>query len=133
MARIGLITIITKRLSEMKSFYEDTLGFECVEELEGYVEFRSPGVRFALTTDEVMHDATGHPSYLEGKSGQRFELAFPITDANLVGDFYDKIVAYGALPISPPKLMSWGRVTAFFADPDGNIHELYSLKDGEEI
>ena len=28
-------------------------------------------------------------------------------------------------------MMSWGRRTAFFADPEENIHELYSLKPGE--
>lgn len=133
MVRIGLITIVTNRLAEMKSFYENTLGFECIEELEGYVEFRSVGVRFALTTDKVMHDATGHSSYLDSKSGQRFELAFPIADATLVEDSYDRIIANGAMPVSPPKLMPWGRVTAFFADPDGNVHELYSLKESEEI
>ena len=133
MVRIGLVTIVTTRLAEMKSFYEETLGFECVEELEGYVEFRSVGVRFALTTDKVMYTATGHSSFLESKSGQRFELVFPILNENLVGEYYDRLIASGASSVAPPQLMPWGRVTAFFADPDGNIHELYSLKDGEKI
>jgi catechol-2,3-dioxygenase len=30
-------------------------------------------------------------------------------------------------------MMAWGRRTAFFADPEGNIHELYSLKQGERV
>lgn len=133
MNRIGLITIVTRNLAEMKLFYRDVMGFVCVEELAGYVEFRSEGVRFALTTDDVMFNATEHQSYRDIKMGQRFELAFPYTTSELLGIAYDEIIAKGATPVKPPEMMPWGRVTAFFADPDGNIHELYSLREGEVI
>ena len=131
--RIGLITIVTGDLDGMKAFYRNVMGFECVEELEGYTEFKSVGVRFALTTDKVMYEATKHPTYRDKKCGQRFELAFPLPDPDSVGEYYDKIVSLGAVPVSPPEVIPWGRTTAFFADPDGNIHELYSLNEGEEI
>ena len=131
--RIGLVTIVTSKLDEMKVFYKEVLGFECIEELQSYAEFKSWGVRFALTTDKVMYDATQHPSYKDKKRGQRFELAFPLPDPDSVGEAYDMIISKGATPVSPPEMMPWGRMTAFFADPDGNIHELYSLNEGEEI
>ena len=133
MNRIGLITIVTSNLSEMKDFYRDVLGFECIEELEGYVEFRNKGARFAITTDDVMYEATKHQSYHENKQGQRLELAFPLPNPDAVGIAYDEIVSKGAVPVAPPVMMPWGRMTAFFADPDGNIHELYSLREGEII
>lgn len=133
MNRIGLITIVTSNLSVMKDFYQDVLGFECIEELEGYVEFRSEGVRFAITTDDVMYEATKHQSYHENKQGQRLELAFPLPNPDAVSFAYDEIIAKGASPVTPPEMMLWGRMTAFFADPDGNIHELYSLRKGEII
>ncbi|RLI01903.1 glyoxalase, partial [Candidatus Bathyarchaeota archaeon] len=85
MNRIGLITIVTSKLSEMKNFYREVLGFECIEELEGYVEFRNEGVRFAITTDDVMFDSTQHQSYRTEKKGQRLELAFPLSDPEAVG------------------------------------------------
>jgi len=133
MNRIGLITVVTSKLSEMKNFYREVLGFECIEELEGYVEFRNEGVRFAITTDDVMFDATQHQSYRIEKKGQRLELAFPLSDPEAVGVAYDDIIGKGATPVTPPVMMPWGRMTAFFADPDGNIHELYSLREGEII
>ncbi len=133
MNRIGLITIVTSKLSEMKNFYREVLGFECIEELEGYVEFRNEGVRFAITTDDVMFDSTQHQSYRTEKKGQRLELAFPLSDPEAVGVAYDDIIGKGATPVTPPVMMPWGRMTAFFADPDGNIHELYSLREGEAI
>ena len=133
MNRIGLITIVTDKLDHMRDFYRDVLGFECIEELEGYVEFKNKGVRFAITTNQVMFDATSHPTYKETRKGQCLELAFPLPTPEAVGLSYDEIVSKGAVPVAEPVMMPWGRMTAFFADPDGNIHELYSLRPGEEI
>jgi catechol 2,3-dioxygenase-like lactoylglutathione lyase family enzyme len=131
--RIGLITIITGDIPRMKRFYTEVLGFECIEDLGNYVEFRNKGVRFALTTPEVMYEGTEHSTYREERKGQSFELAFPLLTVDDVGRAYDEIVAKGATAINAPEMMPWGRMTAFFADPDGNIHELYSLREGEEI
>jgi len=130
--RIGLVTIITPSIPEMKRFYSEVLGFECIEDLGTYVEFRNQGVRFALTTPEVMYEGTEHQSYREVRKGQSFELAFPLPNTEAVGEAYDEIIGKGATPIRAPEMMPWGRMTAFFADPDGNIHELYSLREGEE-
>ncbi len=131
--RIGLITIITGNLPEMKRFYTEVLDFECIEDLGSYVEFKNDGVRFALTTPEIMYEGTEHPTYRKEKKGQSFELAFPLPSPEDVGKAYDEITEKGATAVKAPEMMSWGRTTAFFADPDGNIHELYSLREGEEI
>jgi len=117
----------------MKHFYSKVLDFECVEDLGTYVEFKTKGVRFALTTPDVMFEGTGLQSYREEKKGQRFELAFLLPSPDDVGKAYWELIKKGATPVKAPELMPWGRMTAFFADPEGNIHELYSLRDGEEL
>jgi catechol 2,3-dioxygenase-like lactoylglutathione lyase family enzyme len=131
--RIGLVTILTDNIPSMKEFYRDVLGFEVNENLGNYVEFANEGVRFAICTREVMHEGTSHPSYKEQRVGQGFELAFPLDSPEEVDQAYDEIVSKGATPIKGPEMMPWGRRTAFFADPEGNIHELYSLKPGERV
>ncbi len=80
-----------------------------------------------------MSDGTGHQSYSAKAIGQRFELAFPVESPGQVDTKYNEIVAKGADPIKAPEDMPWGRRTAFISDPDGNIHEIYSLRAGEEI
>ena len=65
--------------------------------------------------------------------GQRFELAFPVGATRLVDIWYHELVAKGAVPIKAPEDMPWGRRTAFISDPEVNIHEIYSLRPGEEI
>ena len=125
---VGLVTILTDDLEPMKAFYSDVLGFEVIEDLGNYVEFRNPGVRFAICTREVMYEATCHESYREERGSHAFELAFPVGDPDDVDRVYDEVVAGGATPIKGPEMMPWGRKTAFIADPDGNIHEIYSYK-----
>jgi hypothetical protein len=32
----------------------------------------------------------------------------------------------GAIPIKKPSYMPWNQRTGFFADPDGNVHEVFA-------
>jgi lactoylglutathione lyase len=45
---------------------------------------------------------------------------------NDVESIYSEIIKKGAVPIKEPSDMPWGQRTAFFADPDGNVHELFA-------
>ncbi len=111
----------------MKHFYHKTLEFKIKsDDNENYVEFENEGVRFALTTSAVMYNATGNPEYTKKASGHRFELAFPCDSPEKVDTQFKKIIEHGATAIKEPAQMPWGQYTAFFADPDGNIHELFA-------
>ena len=125
-AQINLITILTNDVPMMKKFYQEVLGFEVESEADQYVELKSEGVRFSICGRQIMADITdGHPSYKMEKQGQAFELAFPCETPEEVKNSYDDIVAKGAIPIKEPSQMPWGHTTAFFSDPDGNIHEIF--------
>jgi lactoylglutathione lyase len=128
--RIALITIVTDNVPALASFYRDVLGFAAKSDLGQYVEFESDGVRFAVCTRAVMFGATDHVSYHEPHRGQSFELAFPCQEPAEVDRVYAEIVARGAAAIKPPADMPWGQRAAFFADPDGNIHELFADLSG---
>ena len=127
-AKIDLISIVTDQLLVMKAFYRDVIGFPVQMELgEDYVEFESEGVRFAITTREVMTAATGgYQGYMGPRQGHFFEMAFPCDAPQDVDASYAAIVAQGAQPIQAPADMPWGQRAAFFADPDGNVHELFA-------
>jgi lactoylglutathione lyase len=84
------------------------------------------GVRFSLCTRRTLAGATHHLSYAEPRRGQSFELAFPLDAPAEVDAAYAELLAKGATPIQGPTDMPWGQRTAFFADPDGNIHELFA-------
>lgn len=124
--KIALITILTDNMSRMLKFYQNTLGFRVQSKLEEYVEFETDEVRFALCSRKIMNEATGDRGYKEKPSGHSFELAFPVESPQEVDKKYAELVAGGAKPVKSPADMPWGQRTAFFADPDGNIHEIFS-------
>jgi lactoylglutathione lyase len=128
--RIDLITIFTENIGPMVRFYRDVVGFEPLEPLDEnnlmYVEFQSEGVRFAVCARSVMRGTVDHASFSDPTSGQAFELAFPLDSPEEVDAAYADLVAKGATPIQAAANMPWNQRTAFFADPDGNIHELFA-------
>lgn len=125
-APINLITILANDVPKMTRFYRDVVGFQVKSKSENHVEFESEGVRFSICTRQIMADITGgHPSYKEDKKGQSFELAFPCESPEEVKRVYKELVEKGAASIKEPAEMPWGQMTAFFADPEGNIHEIF--------
>jgi lactoylglutathione lyase len=127
--QIALITILTDDVKQMVKFYQEALGFKIHEDLNQYVELINPGVRFAICARSIMEGATGSAVYHHPRSGQSFELAFPLASATEVDQVYMDIIEKGATPIHPPADMPWKQRTAFFADPEGNIHELFANLD----
>lgn len=123
-SQINLITIWTNNIDKMKTFYKEVLGFEVIEDHGGYVEFKNKGVRFAISERSVMDIYSN--DFKEKISGQAFELAFPCEDQDDVDESFARIVTLGARPISEPQNMPWNQRTALFADPDGNIHEIFA-------
>ena len=129
--RIALITVLADDVPTMAQFYREVLGFQVATDLGQYVEFAHEGVRFAICARTVMAKATQHPSFKLPGSGQAFELAFPLETPEALDRAYAAIVAGGATPVAGPAVMPWGQKTAFFADPEGNIHELFTYLPDE--
>jgi lactoylglutathione lyase len=125
-AIIALITVLADDVPTMVSFYRDVLGFKVENDLGEYVEFAHQGVRFAICARSVMVEATGSSTFDAPRKGQSFELAFPCDSPEAVDASYASVVINGAIPIKAPANMPWGQRTAFFADPEGNIHELFA-------
>lgn len=123
-AQINLITIWTDNIAKMKEFYTQVLGFKIKDDLGGYIEFENEGVRFALCSRDVMYQYSSE--YRKESFGQRFELAFPCENPNDVDESFNRLIAKGATPIHEPQDMPWNQRTALFADPDGNIHEVFA-------
>lgn len=121
---ISLITIWTDNIDRMRIFYNEVLGFKIKNDLGNYVEFESNGVRFAICMRNVMYEYSRE--YEKKTIGQAFELAFPCENPKDVDESFKEIVKMGATPIHEPQDMLWNQRTALFADPDGNIHEIFA-------
>lgn len=124
--QIDLITVLAEDVKGMVRFYQNVLGMIPLTAAGEYVEFEHQGTRFAICSRKTMENFTQHPSFHAPRSGQAFELAFPMGQAEDVDTTYLELLARGAAPVTPPTNMPWGQRTAFFADPEGNIHEIFA-------
>jgi uncharacterized glyoxalase superfamily protein PhnB len=88
-------------------------------------------VRFSICDRSVMVETVGAAAFAEKASGQVVELAFPVGSPEEVDTAYDALVAAGAEPVHPPQDMPWHQRTALFADPDGNVHEIFAELPGD--
>jgi len=122
------ITIMADDVASLAQFYRDVIGFRLVVEEEHYVELENTGVRLAICSRPTLAENTDqHPTYLDKRQGQAFELNFECESPEVVNELYAQFVAQGAVPIAEPRLKSWGHTSAFFADPEGNIHSLFAV------
>ena len=120
---ISLVTIWTDNMDEMREFYNSVLGFKIINDLGEYVEFSNDGVRFAICLRSVMYSYSD--AFKEKSTGQGFELAFPCENKKDLDESFEHLINRGATAIHMPENMPWNQRTALFADPDGNIHELF--------
>ncbi len=124
--QINLISLFTDQFAVMKHFYASVLQFKIVEELDSYVEFGGQPVRFAICERKIMQQVTGYPGYDQPATGTPFEMAFECSTHKELEERYKELVAAGAKAVKSPAVMPWNQYTAFFADPDGHVHELFA-------
>ena len=125
-SRIALISIFTDKLEDMVRFYRDALGFQVAFQMGEYIEFKSENVRFAVCSLKMMRETIDHPGFKAPRSGLAFQLAFDAVSPAEVDRAYADLLGKGAAAVKAPADIPWNERTAFFADPDGNVHEIYA-------
>lgn len=126
------VTLLATDVARMADFFEHVLGFEVQVRETQYVAIAGTGVRLAIFQRSGMGAHThDHPSFGESRRGQAVELNFECATPDRVRQRYAEIVAGGAVAIAEPAERDWGHFTAFFADPEGNIHSLFAVIDRE--
>lgn len=125
------ITVLADDVDRLAAFLEDGLGLPVAVREPHYVAFATPGVRLAIFRRGLMGASTDdHPSFRGPRGAQAFELNFECATVEEVEATYRTVLAHGATSIRPPSATSWRHVTAFFADPEGNIHSLFAVLPG---
>jgi catechol 2,3-dioxygenase-like lactoylglutathione lyase family enzyme/GNAT superfamily N-acetyltransferase len=122
--RVALVTVWVDAMDPMRRFYRDVLGFLVKDDRGGYVEFENSGVRFALCERRVMREHSAE--FRRPVHGQRFALAFRCETPGDVDEAYKLLLEHGVVGTAPPQDMPWNQRAALFADPEGNIHEIFA-------
>lgn len=107
--QITQVAILVSDMKKAVNFYSYVLGLPVIAKTDRSAEFRTDGPVLAV-----------QPREQPGGAGST-QITFQVQDLEVV---FNEVKRRGAKVVSPPRTVDAGRV-ARFADPDGNIVELF--------
>ena len=118
--QLNYAIILCNDLETMKAFYRDLFPFPVDSESETGLTFWAGDVLLSLRKRTRYYDGNGARPELPG-----VQLAFLVSPAE-VDMCYNQLVAKGVKILEPPTDQPRGHRTVYFADPEGNMLEVYA-------
>ena len=119
--QLNYAIVLCDDMDRMKVFYKDLLSFPVDVETETSLSFRAgPAVSLALRKREREYDGRG-----SGPQSPGVQLAFRV-EPDEVSKCYEQLIEMGITILDPPADQPRGHRTVYFADPEGNILEVYA-------
>lgn len=115
--------LLCRSLAEMKTFYRDVLGLPIETERQRWIEFRMGSTILSLRPRGVAPWGDDGPA-VDGSANVQlaFRVPPPAVDA-----WHADLMAKGVRILrGPTDLTEWRHRTLFFADPEGNVLEIYA-------
>jgi catechol 2,3-dioxygenase-like lactoylglutathione lyase family enzyme len=118
---VGAITLFVEDLPCSKSFYRDIFGLAAVYEDENSTVFDFGNTLINLLKIPAARGLIEPRSVASPNTGSCFQLTIWVDDADAVcGELTER----GVTLLNGPIDRAWGKRTASFTDPDGNIWEI---------
>ena len=112
--------VLCEDLDRMKAFYRDLFDFPIASESATGLTFQAGAVKLSLRQRTRGYDGQGTRSELPG-----VQLAFLVAP-NEIARCYEQLVAKSVEILEPPTDQPRGHRTVYFADPEGNMLEIYA-------
>ena len=118
--QLGYAIVLCDDIDRMKEFYRDLFPFPVDSETDESLAFRVGSVLLGLR--QRTRDYDGHGA---GPGSPGLQLAFLVSPAE-VDECYEVLQAKGVPILDPPADQPRGHRTVYFADPEGNILEVFA-------
>ena len=112
--------VLCEDLDRMKAFYRDLFDFPVASESATGLTFQAGAVKLSLRQRTRGYDGRGTRGELPG-----VQLAFLVASEEVVR-CYEQLVAKGVEILESPTDQPRGHRTVYFADPEGNMLEVYA-------
>ena len=120
--RISMVTLGVADIATSKIFYEEGLGFPCMESSPEVAFFTLNGTWLGLYgREDLAKDAN---VALNDNGLTSFSLAHNVSSKREVDAVIDEAVNAGATLKKKPGKTTWGGYSGYFADPDGHLWEI---------
>ena len=120
--KINAIVVFVQDLEKSVAFYRDTLGVPETFHDDVSYGFQFSGQDFLLLTLPAAAEMVGQAALEPTTGGRRVLLCVGVEN---VDQTCDALKAKGVPLLKAPEDKAWGRRTAYFTDPEGNLWELY--------
>jgi len=118
--QLTYVIILCDDIVRMKAFYQDLFAFTVASESATNLTLRTSSVLLGLRQRTRTYDGQGVRSELPG-----VQIAFLVSPPE-VDRCYEELVAKGVQILEPPTDQPRGHRTVYFADPEGNMLEIYA-------
>jgi catechol 2,3-dioxygenase-like lactoylglutathione lyase family enzyme len=118
---LGAITLFVEDLQRSKAFYQEVFGLEVVYEDESSAALNFGNTIINLLAVAAARDLIEPATVASPTGGSRVQLTIWVDDADTV---CEAIELHGVALLNGPIDRDWGKRTASFLDPDGNIWEI---------
>ena len=120
---ISATVLFVEDLDKCMKFYRDIVGLEVIPLDAVSLILKLEGQDFLLLKLSAAVEMVGEAALSLGQgAGHRVLLCAGVEDVDAT---YQAFTAKGLTFIKPPADKAWGRRTAYFADPEGNLWELW--------
>ncbi len=117
-ASLDYVVLPCRDLQAMRDFYRDIMGFAIAYERADWIRFQIGTTALALRP----LDGAFRGRRVEGPAVQiAFRVGHGAVDA-----CHEELTARGVAVLDPPRDQAWRHRTLFFADPEGNLLEIYA-------
>lgn len=118
--QLNYVIILCEDMPRMKRFYRELFDFEVDSESETSLALRAGSVLLGLRQRTRAYDGQGVRADLPG-----VQLAF-LVQREQVDECYARLLQMGIEILDPPADQPRGHRTVYFADPEGNMLEVYA-------
>lgn len=120
---ISAAVLFVQDLNKCMTFYRDVLGVPMTFNDDVSFAFKMGEQDFVLLKISAAVEMITEEAVAPNQAGgHRVLLCAGVEDVDAV---YKSLTAKGLTFIKPPVSQAWGRRTAYFADPEGNLWELW--------
>jgi len=118
--RFNGICLVTSDMPRLRGFYTNVLQVEA-EGDDTFTMLSTQGAALSLFTEEGMESMA--PGSMQDSGCGRYTLEFEVED---VDREYERLKKMDISFIKPPTTQTWGRRSAWFRDPEGNIINFFA-------
>lgn len=116
------ICLQSSNVGALRAFYKELLQVEPSGDDHWWVDFGTLGDGGALSIFSAEGMEQMAPGSLDGSGTGRYTIELQVDDVDAE---HERLVAAGVPVVKAPTTQVWGRRSAWFRDPDGNIVNLF--------